>query len=184
MKLAILIDACTDQTFLYLIKDKKIVLDQAKYDNNKDLSYKLSEYLFALVSKNNFEIEDINQLFLVTGPGKFSGMRIGSVAVKLWKMIFPITLYICNRFDYLAEDDSIVVIEADGKKFFYCQYIDGKRYTTPTLVDHKQLHAFLKQYKKTKVIYDTDKHDFSLAKLAKFKVTNEDFILEYFKPAC
>lgn len=82
MKHQILINANDNESHLYLIADHKKIACYNHYTNNKDLSFKLTAYIDLLLKNNDLEVNDIDAIYLVTGPGKFSAMRICATFAK------------------------------------------------------------------------------------------------------
>lgn len=84
MKYQLLINANGDESHLYLIANHKEITCYNHYLNNKDLSFKLTVYIDSLLKDNSLTSKDIGGIYLVTGPGKFSAMRISSTFAKTW----------------------------------------------------------------------------------------------------
>ena len=74
----LIIDAAADKIFFKIfIDDKSYTSD---YPNSRENFEKLTLLLFNFLDKNSVKAEEINNIFVNQGPGKFSGIR-SSIAV-------------------------------------------------------------------------------------------------------
>lgn len=181
--LAIVIDATSQYTYLYLIKDNIQIINYKNYENQQNLSDHLIEYIDELLKEQKFTFKDLTDCFLVYGPGKFSAMRITSIVAKTLSLLQNLNLYIIDKFDYLAQDNCICVIKSDGKKSFICLYKNGYKYDSPRLIDDTELDNIVSQLN-VPIIYNNNNYEFVLKKLNKFKKVDYNFILEYLKSPC
>lgn len=78
---SLLIDTHDVKVTYVLYKDGKVI-DLKDINSNMRHSEIAMPTLIDLISSNNIDIKDINELFVVVGPGSFTGVRIGVVIAK------------------------------------------------------------------------------------------------------
>ena len=87
----LIIDAANDKIFFKIItKNKSYTSD---YPNNRENFDKLVLLLFNFLMKNKIKIQEINNIFVNQGPGKFSGIRASISIVKALKFNNKLNLY-------------------------------------------------------------------------------------------
>ena len=74
----LIIDAATDKIFFKIIIDGKSYTSD--HPNSRENFEKLTMLLFNFLGENSIKAEEINNIFINQGPGKFSGIR-SSIAV-------------------------------------------------------------------------------------------------------
>ncbi len=181
----VLFDVIQEECIIYLLKNKKI-LDKFLFTNKQDLSNHLPHYLDTLLLRNKITIKDIESIFWIYGPGKFSSCRIISVFVKIIKLFNQdIKIYTIDKFSYLGwKDQSIVILKSDGNKYFVAEVKKHLLSSKPILINESELKSFIKKQNKNNIIYDLSNEQLIIDSLPSFKEVNENFELKYFKPVC
>lgn len=83
-----------------VILDNDKIIYKCEEEIRKDMASKIIPYIEFAFSKASFGISDIDKIFIVTGPGSFTGIRVGVTAAKtiswaLKKDIIPISSLEC-----------------------------------------------------------------------------------------
>lgn len=177
---SIVLDVISQYSYLTLIKDGEIIACDT-HENHNNLSDSLIEYINDILVRHNFALQDLYAIYLVTGPGKFSAMRIGATVAKTLCLLNQSKLYIIDKFDYLNEPNGWVVVKSDGNKSFICHYQNNQKYSEPQLVDDKEVSAIIGN---ELVIYESNNQTKVLSKLSSFKLVDHHFMLEYLKKPC
>lgn len=122
----ILIDCSLNYLEIAIIKDQNII-DVLHKKQDKNLTKILIESVKEILKKNHLVKNNINNLYVVSGPGSFTSIKLVAIFVNTWKMIFDnIELFEINTclwhtiafktFSYL-----------DAKSgYWYVQIIDEK----------------------------------------------------------
>lgn len=182
---SILLNATSDITLIYLIKNDQKIIDKVKYNNHQDLSYKLIEYINSLITKNDLTIKDIKKWYLVYGPGKFSAMRICSTTLKSISYINQNQLYIIDKFNFMKTPNCICIVKSDGNKSFICEYKNDLQQDDVRLVDNQYLNNVIERSHLTPIYDDQEMTDQQIInKLVDFEPSDENFDLKYLKSAC
>ena len=67
-----------------------------------DMASKIFPIIDELFSKLDFEIKDINKIYVVNGPGSFTGVRIGVTIAKVLASQLNIDIYPISSLEYMA----------------------------------------------------------------------------------
>ena len=87
----LIIDAASDKIILQIIlKDKSYTNE---YLNNSENFDQLSSIIFQFLNKYNTKLDDVSNIFVNKGPGKFSGIRISVSIVKALSVTNKLNLY-------------------------------------------------------------------------------------------
>ena len=87
----LIVDAATDKIFFKIIVDKESYTSE--YLNSRENFDNFAQLLFGFLKDNKTSIEEINNIFVNQGPGKFSGIRISISIVKALSVTNKLNLY-------------------------------------------------------------------------------------------
>ena len=87
----LIIDAAADKIFFKIIIDNKSYTSD--YPNSRENFEKLTILLFNFLLENSVKIEEINNIFINQGPGKFSGIRSSISVAKALSFTNETNLY-------------------------------------------------------------------------------------------
>ncbi len=87
----LVIDAASEKVFLKIITNNDSYTNE--YFNTKKNFDKIGLIIFDFLRTNNFRFEDIDNIFVNVGPGKFSSIRSSIVTCKAISMSHSINLY-------------------------------------------------------------------------------------------
>lgn len=93
-----------DTSFGYvvsLIENDKIVCIN-KSEENFNTSDKILPVISSMFDNVDFKINDINKIFIVTGPGSFTGIRVGVTIAKILGYTLNIPLIKLSKLELLA----------------------------------------------------------------------------------
>ena len=100
--------------------------------------------------KAGLDIKDIDVYSAVTGPGSFTGIRIGISTIKGLSYAFKKPIINVTSFDVLAynkrERKSLAVIDALHDNFYVQGYDDTAVCLLPQFIDVKKLEQLSKEY--------------------------------------
>lgn len=139
------IDTSTTHSSCSVMEDNNIVGD---FSINQSMSH--NEILLVMVDevlkKLNIDIEDIDLFVAVTGPGSFTGIRIGVTVVKalamaLNKPIVAVNTLEALSFGIFSDKKKIPLIDARGERVYYGVYegINNKNIVAPALLTIDEL---------------------------------------------
>ena len=87
----LIIDAAKDKIFFKIIADNKSYTSE--FSNNRENFDKLSVLVLKFLEKHQLNIKNLNNIFINTGPGKFSGIRASIAISKALSLTNKIDLY-------------------------------------------------------------------------------------------
>lgn len=98
---SLFIDTSSFNVTVAIIEDNVIL---AKYYDKiqDDMASKIFPIIDDLFNKVNFEIKDINKIYVVNGPGSFTGIRIGVTIAKVLASQLKIDIYPISSLEYMA----------------------------------------------------------------------------------
>lgn len=112
------IDTCTKYLILALYKNNEIIeYFQMEADNN--LSVLLLPKIDELLKKSNLEIKDVDKIYVSSGPGSFTGIRIGVTTAK------TIAYGLNKEINTVSELE--VLASVDTNKKYIVPLIDARR---------------------------------------------------------
>ena len=80
MKINLIIDAANEKIVFVIIADKQSYT--SRHINSRENFDKFMELLLNFINKKNYEISDIDRIFVNLGPGKFTSLRISLSVAK------------------------------------------------------------------------------------------------------
>ncbi|HEV2104020.1 MAG TPA: tRNA (adenosine(37)-N6)-threonylcarbamoyltransferase complex dimerization subunit type 1 TsaB [Candidatus Acidoferrum sp.] len=103
------IDTCEARGSIAVLKDSVLVSVQ-KHESAEDYSSWLLPAVGRALAATGAELRDIQLLAVASGPGSFTGVRVGLTAVKAWAELFGIKVVGVSRLEVLARQ----VADASG----------------------------------------------------------------------
>ncbi|MBQ3474618.1 MAG: tRNA (adenosine(37)-N6)-threonylcarbamoyltransferase complex dimerization subunit type 1 TsaB [Bacilli bacterium] len=144
--ISLFLDTSTKKLVVILIKDNEI-LSKKELESINDHASHLVPFIDEILKENNMTTKDINKVFVVNGPGSFTGTRIGVTVGKT-----------------LAYTNDILVVPVSSLK----QYIfssNGYDYYVSTIKDKNNLYYG---------IYDSDYNDIVVDKYSTKDIYEKD----------
>ena len=108
----LIIDAANDKIFFKIIADKKSYTSEIV--NNRENFDKLTLLIVKFLENNHLNINNINNIFVNQGPGKFSGIRASLATAKALSFVNKIDLYGFNS-DQIINKNYAKVIDLFNK---------------------------------------------------------------------
>ena len=108
------INSATANLVVAILIDGKITF---LYDNNddKDTSSKIMPVIDEAFRNSKIEPKEINKIFVVNGPGSFTGIRVGLTVAKVMGYSFNIPVIPLSSLEFMCsgyEEDVLALIDA------------------------------------------------------------------------
>ena len=87
----LIVDAATDKIFFKIIIDKESYTSE--YLNSRENFDNFAQLLFNFLKESNTSIEEINNIFINQGPGKFTSIRASIATAKALSITNKLNLY-------------------------------------------------------------------------------------------
>lgn len=125
----LLIDTCDSNYMVSIIKNHE-VLFLFQSDNTKELSTKLLLTIEDAFHSTELNIRDVDKIFVTTGPGSFTGIRVGTTVAKTIGFALNKKILSLSKLELLAttpfETDYIVPYIDARRDFVYAGVYDQK----------------------------------------------------------
>lgn len=99
--ISLLIDTSTSNIIVSIIENKKIL-----YQYNENIISNMSSKILPIIDnglkKVNLKLHDINKIFVVTGPGSFTGIRVGVTIAKTIAWALKIDIIPLSSIELMA----------------------------------------------------------------------------------
>ncbi|AUF83769.1 tRNA (adenosine(37)-N6)-threonylcarbamoyltransferase complex dimerization subunit type 1 TsaB [Mesoplasma syrphidae] len=152
----------TNWSLIYLLeKDDQIIASYEKRDIKK-ISDIAVEELKLFLAKEGLTVRNIENIYVTTGPGSYTGVRIGLAVAKTLKTLNnDYNVFVANSLMFQAGDEpTISLLDARGNKSYLGIYKNSQPLINETVVTNNELPAIFKQYPEMKVIRDYENISF------------------------
>ena len=131
----------TSSSFLYcgVVDDDKLI-DKIVLELKQDLSTETLYNIQVMFSKNNINVNSIDKIMVVNGPGSFTGVRIGLTIAKTYAWALNIPISVISSLEAMA-------ISSSANCDFIVPLIDARRgYVYSAIFDSKTYNQVLKEH--------------------------------------
>ncbi len=146
----LLIQTALKHSVLGLFQDNQCLFEQSiVLDHRSDNTY--VNDIQTMVKKQNIKYADIHELYLVHGPGFFTGVRAGVVIAKAWYQLFQPRVHLVCSFDYLsacirgASMPYGIVIAGSGKEGYFKLFNNEQEYS-PCIMSYEEVASLSTKY--------------------------------------
>ena len=108
----LIIDAANDKVFFKIMADDKSYTSE--FSNNRENFDKLTILVVKFLENHQINIKNLNNIFINTGPGKFSGIRVSLATAKAISFANKIDLYGFNS-DQIINQNYAKIIDLFNK---------------------------------------------------------------------
>ncbi|MDD3392917.1 MAG: tRNA (adenosine(37)-N6)-threonylcarbamoyltransferase complex dimerization subunit type 1 TsaB [Bacilli bacterium] len=124
---SLFIDTSVEKITIAIVNDYTI-LSLVNKENNKTLSERIFLYIDECFKLANKKPNDIDRIYLVNGPGSFTGTRVGTTIAKVFAFALKIDIITLSSLEFIATSssgDSNVLAFIDARRgFIYAGYYD------------------------------------------------------------
>lgn len=170
---SLLIDTHDKELLICLYKDND-VLDK-EVNNTMNHASKCMPIIYDVLSRNNLDVHNLNEIIVVTGPGSFTGVRIGATIGKMLAYTLNIPIKTITSLDMYAisnnSGNNKLVLIRDLKGSYGAYYTSDNKIIDEAF--YKSTDS-LNEYLKDKVNYIID-NQIDLVKVKEF-VNNSEAI--------
>lgn len=142
-KFTLLIDGCLDYLELAIIQDNKII-DSLFEVQNKNLTKILDVNILKIISNNNLDKKNLENIYVINGPGSFTSVKSVVIFANTFKRIFNrVNLYSLNSCQWLiTKANEISLIDAKSNLF----YISFCSLNKPYIIKSSELEKLGNKY--------------------------------------
>jgi len=99
--LLLALDTCDARGSVALLRDEQL-LRQEVHNSSEDYSSWLLPAVDRLLKTENVSLTDLQACAVATGPGSFTGVRVGLTTVKAWSEVYGLPIAPVSRLDALS----------------------------------------------------------------------------------
>ena len=178
------IDTSNDELIIAILKDDVILAKKSKKCRNEHSVYTV-KYIDDVLKELGLEPNDVDNIMVVTGPGSFTGLRIGVSVAKtyaylLGKRIIPVSSL---RSMALSTDNNIAICLIDAKNNnYYVGIYDmfDNSVTYETFTTKEDVLEKIKKYKDANVVSNKEFYIDDI-KIKKVELDIENIVRVYSK---
>jgi len=124
--ISLFLDTSSKKLAVYLVKDKEILYEK-ELETINDHSKYLVPFIDEALKQNNLSPKDINKIYVVNGPGSFTGTRIGVTVGKVFAYSIDINVIpVSSLKQYIFSEDNkdyyVSIIKDKGNRLYYGIY--------------------------------------------------------------
>lgn len=152
----------SNNKLILILEEKTNIIDILIVENAKKISDHIISDLQNFLLKHNLTIKDTKKLYVINGPGSYTGVRLGITIAKTLKTINPeYEVYTLSSLHYQAGlKKAISLIDARGEKLYLGIYENGKQIIVDQLIISEYLDEFAKQFADFEILKDYKEIDF------------------------
>lgn len=154
------IDTSTNYLYTGIVKDDSLLIER-KSNLSHDLSTFAIDEVYKMFREANFDVKDIDKIIVVSGPGSFTGIRIGMTLAKVYAYCLNKEITTITSLEAMKEsvsDDSLVVPIIDARRgYVYAGIYDGDKELIPNQhISLNKLKLILSGLKKKYIFVSND----------------------------
>ena len=117
----------------------------------------MNSLLDELLKRNKIKYSNIDKIYVINGPGSFTGVRAGLNMAKTIISVFNhIQLFTIDSLLALNIGNGISIVDAKGDKSYF-QAAKNKHILQPTImIQNNQLDKYVNKYKDLPIINDSN----------------------------
>ncbi len=118
------INTATANTEIAFLRDGKVVLEDSWPAKANE-----SDRILPFLRDSEISFDEIDELFVVSGPGQFTALRVGVTIVNTLAHTLKVPIYTMDTFEMATARSGLtqphyVVLSAGGKKVFWDKFPD------------------------------------------------------------
>ena len=124
--ISLFLDTSSKKLVVYLVKDKDILYFK-ELETTNDHSKYLVPFIDEALKQNNLSPKDINKIYIINGPGSFTGTRIGVTVGKVFAYsigikVIPVSSLKQYIFSESNKDYYVSILKDKGNRVYYGIY--------------------------------------------------------------
>jgi len=125
LSLNLFIDCTQKNLYLALFQEKEAINCKVVPTNN-NLTDLIIEHIKKLINSIGAKKENIDTIYLVNGPGSFTGCRMGTLIAKTYMNLKKISIKTISSLVLQTNCDCISILNASGDKFYIAEVRNNK----------------------------------------------------------
>ena len=152
---SLFIDTTQNYCNLAILDDQNLIVNKLQILTHNNMTDVVVEKISELLNPTNVDKKDIKNIYLLIGPGSFTGCRVGYIIAESFKSVNNCNILYTNSLLFqLPKGTGISLIDAKSNKFFVAIYDQYKEILSPKLIDANELDSIKKQYSNLEIYLD------------------------------
>src|ERR1700704_5553069 len=124
--LILAIDTSTRAGSIALLRDSQVLAEIAAREETP-YSTRLFRDLELLQSRAQFQMDQIDVFAVASGPGSFTGLRVGLTAVKAWAEVHQKPIAAVSGLEAIAAQSKALEGDSGGSQGIISPFLDARR---------------------------------------------------------
>ena len=151
---SLFLDTTQDFCNIAILKDDKLQ-SFLSLPTNKNMTDIVVKHIKDELNKNHVKFEQLKNLYLLIGPGSFTGCRVGYIVITTFANLLNIPIYYLNSLVFQTKDgNGISIIDAKSNKKYFAVYQNYKDIVEPQLVLNTEINDLINQHSKLTIFED------------------------------
>lgn len=140
----LVIDTTNNYCLLALLDNQKVIQTVMQPTHN-NLTELVTQLIHDLLASQQLDYADLSQIYVVIGPGSFTGVKVGVSIVKTICSVYPqIQVFWMDSVSIVAGFDGCGCIDAKSKAYYVIGY-ENQKITLPLQMVAEDQWAIIKQ---------------------------------------
>lgn len=140
MPLLLNIDTATEVASVCLTNNG-VFIDLIKSENQKEHASFIHAAIARLLENNGYKLKDINAVAITSGPGSYTGLRVGMATAKGLCYALSIPLIAINTLEVMTK--AAIETTEEKENILFCPMIDARRMEVFTAIYNFKLEEIL-----------------------------------------
>ncbi len=166
---SLFLDTSTNILYIGISEGSKLIKEYTKVgkkDHGKYLVFLIGQSL----KEVNLTIDDIDKIYVGSGPGSYTGLRVSGMVAKIFSSLKEIPLYEVSSLFFLSsgyEHIKAVMIDARNDNVFSAIYEDNKTLLKEALRNIEEFKKDAKIYNAESILLDENNYKVDINKIIK-----------------
>lgn len=153
--LILFIDTSADGLSLAGMKDEEVIFKEHSEDK-KGTAEAILPDIISLLRKNNMEFKDLDSIYVTTGPGSYTGERIGLTVAKVYSLLHKeAKIYTASSLQVmssLVKGFALCLLDARNMAYFAGVYSSNKPVVEEGRMENQEVIAILNEHKEASIV--------------------------------
>ncbi|GAA5414345.1 tRNA (adenosine(37)-N6)-threonylcarbamoyltransferase complex dimerization subunit type 1 TsaB [Ureaplasma ceti] len=161
------VDVTAKTCILTLFNSDNQLIDESITQTNNNLIELVNPKLEELMQRNNISFADLAKIYVIYGPGSFTGVRVGVNLAKTIKSVYSdVEILVMNTLKAMCLGNGLATLDAKGKKWYIAGYQDNKEVLPLTMVFEEEKNQLIQAHKDLRYYSDEEITDIKRAEFA------------------
>ncbi len=164
---SLFLDTSTDILYIGISQGNKLIKEHRKV-GKKDHGKYLVYLIGASLKSVNLTIDDIDKIYVGSGPGSYTGLRVSGMVAKMFSSLKEIPLYEVSSLYFLSsgyEGLKAVMIDARNNNVFSAVYEDDKTVVKEALRSLDDFKVELEKHNAKMILLDENNYKIDINKI-------------------